>query len=186
MAAGTVAGVYAAALLDLARERGVVERVVAHCRGISEAFTPEVVAQLDNPRVGKAQAKQTVRGFLAGAEREVVDLILLLIDRNRLGDTRAILREAIAQHEASAGMAHVTVTSATALDDAARASLDGRLRPLLGVGPAADIAWKVDAALVGGLTIRLGDTFIDGSVRRRLDELKSTILNAPVPSDIWS
>jgi F-type H+-transporting ATPase subunit delta len=44
----------------------------------------------------------------------------------------------------------------------------------------------VDPALIGGFTLRLGDKYLDASVRRRLHELKAGILATPVNDGWWT
>jgi len=34
---------------------------------------------------------------------------------------------------------------------------------------------QIDASVVGGMTVAIGDTVIDGSVRHRLDQLRETL-----------
>lgn len=187
MAAGNVAGVYAAALLELAQANGSTDQVIADCRDVVEALTPNVVSQLDHPSVTKAQAKQALRTVFAGSHSEVVNLLQLLVDRNRLADAQPILRAAVTAHERAAGLVNVTVVTATLIAGDDQQQMDRRLRNLPGVGERAAISWSVDAGLVGGITVRVDDLFIDGSVRRRLTDLKQLILDAPIASDrLWS
>jgi F0F1-type ATP synthase delta subunit len=61
MAAGTVAGVYAQALLALAEERGTSMQVIEDCREALDGLSAELLAQLDDPRIGKVKAKEIVR-----------------------------------------------------------------------------------------------------------------------------
>jgi hypothetical protein len=82
-APATVAGVYAQALLEVSAERGVRPAVVASCRELAQSLSQAALASLDDPRIGKVRAKDTLRAVLASEPKEVLDLLLLLIDRNR-------------------------------------------------------------------------------------------------------
>lgn len=190
MAAGTVAGVYAQALLELADEKSRRDAVVESCRGLAgttdrdAALSTALVAQLDDPRLGKDNAKRTLEGALAGkVEPEVLDLLKLLVDRNRLGDATAILREAVRIADAQAGRVRVDVVTAAPLSPASLARLDAGLKQTL--GPGAAVVERVDSALIGGMTVRVGDVFVDGSVRRKLNDMKSKILDVPVGETLW-
>jgi F-type H+-transporting ATPase subunit delta len=185
MAAGTVAGVYAQALLELADARGTRTAVVENCRELADGLGPASIAQLNDPRLGKAKAKDALRaGFAGKLEREVVDLLLLLVDRNRLADAPAIAAEAVAIAEREVGLVRVQLTTAEPLSPAAHEQLTAGLKRQLGLG--ALIGTTTDPALIGGLTMRIGDVFVDGSVRRQLAEMKTKILNAPLGNSLWA
>jgi F-type H+-transporting ATPase subunit delta len=185
MAAGTVAGVYAQALLELADQRGSRTAVVENCRELADGLGPAVIAQLNDPRLGKAKAKDALRAAFAGKlEREVLDLLLLLVDRNRLGDAPAIAAEAVRTAEREVGLVRVQLTTAEPLSAAAQERITSSLKRQL--GPGALIGSATDPALIGGLTMRIGDVFVDGSVRRQLAEMKAKILNAPLGNSLWA
>lgn len=176
----TVPGVYAQALLDVAAERGVRAAVVESCRALGGALDPAALAALDDPRVGKKRAKEALRAALAGQPREVLDAILLLVDRNRLADAPAILREAVARADAADGIVRVRVATARPLSD------DLRQRLSAAVGGKAEVREVVDTALLGGATVRVGDRLVDASVKRQLREMHNRMINAPLSDALWA
>lgn len=186
MAAATVAGVYAAALLEVADERGSRSQVVQDCRDLIDTLHAEILATLDDPRLGKNQAKATLTSLFAGKlAKETLDLLLLLLDRNRLTDAPAIVREAVRLAEAQVGLKRIQVTTATPLSPESTGILRDKLRERLQGGSVVMVT-QVDPALIGGITFRLDDIFIDGSVRRHLGEMRRTMLDAPIPSQrMW-
>ena len=184
MASATIPGVYAAALIELARERGTVEAVIASARTLAGALTPEVLRPLDDPRVGKARAKQTVGAVTAQQPQEVYDLLQLLVDRNRLVDTAAILVEAIRLYEQQEGIVHVHVTLAVETDPAFKQEMLERIRSKNGAKAVLDLS--LDPKLIAGFTSRIGDRYVDASVRRVLDEMRQSLLATPLPDALWS
>jgi F-type H+-transporting ATPase subunit delta len=175
----TVPGVYASALLAVASEQGARAAVVQAARELAPAFAGGALATLDDPRLGRAAAKRAVAGVLTGRPKVLVDLVQLLIDRNRLSQAAAILDEAVRQAETEDGTVDVRVTTAAPLADADVQ----RIRAAAGAG--ARMATAVDPALIGGVTIRVGDRLVDASVRRHLREMHARMLNAPLGDALW-
>lgn len=184
MAAATVAGVYAAALLELARERAATDAVVADCRQLAAGVTVDSLLGLDDPRIGKARAKRVLAQLAEGAHELVLRLLTLLVDRNRIADAPAILAEVIRQAEAEAGRIHVVVTTATSISTALHE------RIIQGItkqqGAKADVERRLDPTLLAGFTARIGDTYLDASVRRRLDELSHSMTETALSDRLWS
>ena len=186
MSAATVAGVYATALLEVADERGNRAAVVRDCRDLPDVLTLDLLDRLNDPQLGKKQAKALLTNVLAGkVEREVQDLLLLLIDRNRLSDTPAIAREAVRIAEAEVNLVRVQVVTAVPLSDASAKILSDNIGQKL--GGSAQMVRTVDPSLIGGLTLRVADNFIDGSVKRHLTEMRRRMLDAPLSTQqLWA
>jgi F-type H+-transporting ATPase subunit delta len=66
------------------------------------------------------------------------------------------------------------VTSALPLESAHQDAIVQQLRGKY--GPALDIKFTVDPAILGGLIVRVGDRVLDESVRRRLAEVQQRML----------
>jgi F-type H+-transporting ATPase subunit delta len=65
------------------------------------------------------------------------------------------------------------VTTAVAPSDAERSSIEQRLVGRYGDG--IDIAWHTDAAIIGGVIIRVGDEVTDDSVATRLESMRMAL-----------
>jgi F-type H+-transporting ATPase subunit delta len=184
MAAGTIAGVYATALLELAHERGSYDAVVAGCRGLQADFPAQALADLDDPRVGKARAKECLRSLFANQPKELVDFFQLLVDRDRLRDARAIVELVDDLDDAARGVTEVMLTVASPLGEQGLARLERSLRSRF--GDKFELITSVEPALVAGFTMRVGDRFIDASSRRKFNEMRSAMLAAPLNDDqLW-
>ena len=66
------------------------------------------------------------------------------------------------------------ITSAVELSGAERQALEAKLRAKFSRD--LTFAYKVDAALLGGVVARVGDRIIDGSVASRLNAMAETLL----------
>ena len=191
MAAGTVAGVYAQALLELASERGNRVAIVESCRGLlggpnrPATLSRGLIGQLDDPRLGKAKAKAVLNSALGSKiEMELLDLLSLLVDRNRLSDAPAILAEVVRIEDEAVGRVVVHIVTAQALSPTTLNNVVIALMRIL--GPGTEVQAKVDPKLIGGMTVRVGDVFIDGCIHRKLIDMKSRILDVQLPETLWS
>ena len=74
----------------------------------------------------------------------------------------------------AAGRVHAQVTLAREANDADRAALATQLSSRLGKTVVPHVS--VNPAILGGIIVRVGDTVMDGSVRKRLATLRSRLM----------
>ena len=172
---------YAQALLDLAGKAGAVERVQRDLNALAARIRAEgeLHARLTSPRVTRAQKRDLLSSALGAGKRDLVrSTVLLLVDKGRAAlvpELAEVFDEAARE---AAGQAVAHVTSAAPLDDALRARLVERLGAVS--GRTITLEERVDPELLGGLRVVIGSNMIDGSVKRRLEELRARLLKAPL------
>ena len=170
---------YALAMFDLASEAGVVEQVEAELRDLDALFreNDELRRQMANPRLTNTTKKAVLTQLLGAANTDVLRrTVLLMADKGRadllpeLGDSfQEVAMEA-------SGRAIAQVVTATPLDDAARGQLVEQLGAL--TGKQITLQESVDEALLGGVRVTIGSHMIDGSLKRRLEGIEHSLLNA--------
>jgi F-type H+-transporting ATPase subunit delta len=159
---------YAAAIYDLAlepwlKQLGSIQKVVKsdaalrdelHALGLS---TREKLDRLSRAMPGEVPGE--IRKFLG-----------TLIEAGQLDQLDAILLELerLAQHRPERTLAHVT--SAVPLTEAEKEAMRAKLTERFGSD--IEIQFEVDASLLGGVYLRVGDQVIDGSVAGRLAALR--------------
>jgi ATP synthase F1 delta subunit len=77
------------------------------------------------------------------------------------------------EHSARHGRLEAEITSAVPLTPAERAKIEARLRARYGAD--LTIAYRVHPPIIGGLIVRVGDRYIDGSVASRLGQLRERL-----------
>ncbi len=99
-----------------------------------------------------------------------------VIRRGRQGLLPAIGREYLALVDHKFNRVHAGVTLAREPDAKLQAAVRRKLGDVLGkeVIP----HFRTDAAILGGLIVRVGDRIMDGSLRRRLVALRHKLLSA--------
>lgn len=178
MSANVLGKRYAAALLHLADEAGVVERVAKDLSDLAATWAAsEPLRQVFvNPKFNADVRRNVVRDVVsaAGAHKLVLDALLLLSDRQRiryLSDVSAAYSELA---EARTGTIRAEVISAAELP----ASYGDEVKKALeaATGKKVVVVRRTDPSLIGGVVTRVGDRVFDGSIRNRLAELKSELL----------
>jgi F-type H+-transporting ATPase subunit delta len=179
----TVARNYAETLFELAsrnesiQEYGDALGMVAGLLEDDSRFRTFV----ETPRIDDETKKDVIRKvFRDKAPKQVINFVLITIDKRRQTLLREISAEYLLLLDDHLGREHVEVTVARPLDDATENVVSERLSKMLGKQAIPHI--RVKPEILGGLVVRTGDMIYDGSVRRRLEDLRRRLLTARIPS----
>jgi F-type H+-transporting ATPase subunit delta len=142
------------------------------------AGSPELHEVLLNPSIPEEQKLRVLDAIAGriGMFREVRNFVAVIMDHHRLGSLDEILAEYDLMADENSGIAEAEITSARALNDQDRATLEEQVAKLAGGRVRA--SYKEDAALLGGAVVKIGSTVYDGSVRAQLQQLKERLINA--------
>ncbi len=176
---GTADRRYAEAAFELATAPGQPPEVADRWRDeldlAAGLIADERVARvLENPSLPWPERDSVIAKLLGDRiSAQPLNLVRLLARRGRadlVGGVATEYRRLLAQ---SRGIAIATVTAAQALTDDDLASIRGRLEQM--TGKSVDLQTRIDPALIGGVTVRVGDRLIDASVRGRLERLRNRL-----------
>ena len=176
MAASERVEAYAAAFFSVIRAEdtlGEVEDELFRLARVLEG-NDELMDTLADPHIEPARRQQVVIDLLAGKARPAtISLVGLVVGNGRVRELPEIVDAVVALGAASREKAVAEVRSAIALDEAQTA----RLADALGkaTGKSIEVRVVVDPSLQGGIVAQVGDTVIDGSVRRRLEQLRAAL-----------
>lgn len=179
----TVARNYAETLFELARAH---EGLDVYGDGIEVVRrlideNPDVRLFLETPRIDDAAKKDVVRkAFSEALPKHLVNFLLVTIEKGRQRLLRGIAREFRALVDEHENRVHVEVTLARPLDDDTVDRMVGHLSDLLGKEAVPHV--RVKPEIVGGVVLRTGDTIYDGSLRRRLKQMRRQLMAAPLPT----
>jgi len=172
-----VARNYAEALLVLAQQENAVERygelIDAVAGVVSTNFA--ILAVLMSPRVRKSAKKDLLAKGLTGvAPAGFIKFLQSVVQRGRQGMLPAIGEAYQALADRHFTRVHASVTTAKDSDAALQKLITERLTKVVGQTVLAN--YRTDPAIVGGVVVRVGDRVLDGSVRRRLQLLRSRMM----------
>ena len=169
----SVARNYAEALLALARKADDAAGWGDMLRQLANAIRTDVTLQrfLESPRIA-AEAKSEVLSKALGdrVPRLFLRFLQQLVKNRRQDLVPTIANEYDTLLDASEGIVHAKVTVARVAGDDETAMIAERLSKVVGKKVVPHLS--VDAAILGGIVVRIGDTVMDGSVRRRLAKLR--------------
>jgi len=169
----SLAGRYASALFDLARDERQIETVSASLDTLKAALaeSPDLKAVASSPLVKRGEAANAMAAT-AGALRldPLTTRFLGVLARNgRLPQLASVIRmfdRLAADHR---GETTAEVTSAFPLKDDQLAALKANLKARGGSDVRIDA--RVDPSILGGIVVRLGSRMIDASIKTKLNTL---------------
>ncbi len=169
----SLAGRYASALFDLARDERQIEAVSASLAMLNGALgeSADLKALVASPLVSRKDAGNALAATAAsiGLDPVTTRFLGVLAANGRLRQLDAIIRiyETLAADHR--GETTAQVTSARPLDDDQIAALKAQLGTRAGRNVRIDAS--VDPKILGGIVVRLGSQMIDASIRTKLHSL---------------
>lgn len=169
---------YATALFDIAKEQGAMKSFEDQVTVMKEALAKEAdfFTVLAHPSILQANKIQMVEEIFKGkVSEELVGLLVLIIKKGRQDLILEIFDEFLTMAKAHRGVMSAVVTSATALKDEQLAQIKTNLEK--STNKTIELEAVVDASLIGGMIIKVGDQVVDGSIRGKMNGLKTQLNN---------
>jgi F-type H+-transporting ATPase subunit delta len=170
----SMAGRYAAALFDLAKEEGQLPQVEADLAAFRALLdesddlrrlirSPVISAEEQAKALDAVLAKAGVSPLTANFFKLIAHNRRLFAAADMIRDFRALLARERGEVSADVASAHpLTPDQLTALRDALRVQ----------IGKDVQVNTRVDPSLLGGLVVKVGSKMIDSSLRTKLNNLK--------------
>lgn len=166
---------YAKALLELAIEKNRIDQVTSDISTLLQANneTKEFQLFLDSPVIN-AEKKNSIFKVLFPKFDEITTLFIELITKNgREAMIPQIADSFEAQLKAHKGIVPVTLISAKALDSKTKETIIAKVQSTItGI---LEVTEQIDASLIGGFVVKIGDNRIDASVANQLENLKQRL-----------
>jgi len=165
---------YANGLFGIARTEGNLAEVEDELFRFARTLesSDELRSTLTDANLPVSRRQQMVEDLLGGKANPITtSLVSMVVGNGRSRDLPAIIDELVRISAAEGNKEVAEVRAAVPLSDDQKS----RLAEALGQATGKQVELKVviDPTVLGGLVAQVGDTVIDGSVRTRLDQLKT-------------
>ena len=167
---------YARGLFELAKAEGTLDEVEDELFRFARSYesSDELRNALSDDQIPPAKRQAIVEDLLGGkATPTTVQLISMVVGSGHGRDLPAIVDRMVQRAAASKDREVAEVRSAVELTAEQTERLEAALANA--TGKSVSVKVVVDPAVIGGLVATVGDTVIDGTVRTRLDQLKSRL-----------
>jgi F-type H+-transporting ATPase subunit delta len=134
----------------------------------------EIVSFLENPKVSLERKRDMLRRALGGIKPEAMNLAYLLVAKKRLRMVPSLVAEYRRLVYAHKGIVEADVVTAIPITYQEEERIGRDLAAI--TGKTVMLAATVDAEIMGGLVVKVGDKLMDGSVRTRLQELRRSLV----------
>ncbi len=172
-----VSNVYGDALFELAMEQDRLDDYLEESQGLLEvlAANQEFSQMMTHPNITKEEKMQMVETVFKGQiSDELVGLIRMIVEKGHFSNLPEVLRYFVARayEEKKIGIAYVTTPMD--LSEEEKKQVENRLLETTAY-TAFRMNYAVEADLIGGMVIRIGDRVVDSSVRTKLSELSKEL-----------
>ncbi|HUW92922.1 MAG TPA: ATP synthase F1 subunit delta [Bacteroidales bacterium] len=171
---------YSRALFDLALEHDSLDQVYENMKLVLNVCSMKEVRQvLENPVIRATKRREILKALF---ENDIEPLTLKFLDlvfrKDRESYLEAMARDFIDLTRRHRGIRQVTLTTAVPANEKVR----GEIAAMTASAGASKIEFveKTDKSLIGGFILRVDDTYIDASVRRRLDRFRKEFTEAGI------
>ncbi len=173
-----IARVYASALFGVAKDKVKLDSIREQLGAFADALADNREMQLFffSPYFSSAEKEDGLKKGVADAEPELLNFLLLLIEKHRMPVLFRIRRQFDALWAKENKRLGVTVTSAVELDPEIVERIGKEIEEQ--TGNQVELQSEVDPDILGGLVLQVGNMVLDTSIRNRLEKLRKSVAQA--------
>ncbi|MCA9520583.1 MAG: ATP synthase F1 subunit delta [Myxococcales bacterium] len=180
MSAGSISRRYATALIELADDKKLLDKVGQELAEFHALLleNAELRDLLENPSVAVRDKQSVVRELASRGSFSTIatHALIVMIDNQRLDALEDIIREYTHAVDAKKGVLRVVAVASVALNKTHVMKIRYVLQNL--TGKTIEIDTREDPDLIAGIRLHVGSLVIDGSIQSQLRNLKHELLTA--------
>ena len=173
-----VASRYAKSLIDLSVEKGQLEAVYADMLQVKDVCenSREFINFLNSPIIKSDKKIATIKAVFEGKFNAItLGFLTIVASKRRESVISEMANEFIEQYRSHKNILTAVVTSANGLDAATKQKALDLVKSQL--NGEVELVEKIDANIIGGFILKIGDKQLDKSVARQLSNLKKELTN---------
>ena len=173
----TVDNAYGQAMFDAARGIGKQDEILEELLAVSAVFedNPKLRKLFLLPTVAVANKRNVCREVFSGKVSQLVqNFLMVLIDKHRVGAWNGIVRSYEKLIEDQAGFTKGILYSVVPIEGKPLKDLEEKTGEALGKNVILEN--RIDTTLIGGVTVYADGKLIDASVKKRLENMKQTMM----------
>ena len=171
-----MSGRYAVALFDLAKDAGAIDKVGSDLKAFAALIdeSPDLARLVRSPAFSAEQQGRAIEAILsrAGIDGLAAKFLKLVAAKRRLFAIRGMMADYAKLDDAHRNVVRAEVTVAEPLSESDLSALKDALNAATG-GQTVALDVRVDPAIIGGLVVKLGSRMVDGSLRTKLNVLRT-------------
>lgn len=168
-----VSKTYGDALFELALEENRLDEYFEEVKAVLAALleNSELSTLMNHPKIIKEEKIKVMENiFSEEVSKEMTGFILLIVEKDRYNDIIPIFEYFIDQVKAYKKIGVANVTTPIPLSDGQKAEVEKKLLSTTDY-KSLEMKYQVDAGLIGGMIVRIGDRVVDSSIRTKLYDM---------------
>lgn len=173
-----IARVYAEALFEVAKEKDKLDRIHDELDQFAAALNEDRELQVFffSPYFSTAEKQDGIGRAVSDADPEFVNFLNLLAEKHRMPLIFRVQRQFEQRYKQENRKLDVTVTSAVELDPEIVERVGKEIEKQ--TDRSVELQSNVDADILGGIVLQVGNRVLDASIRNRLEKLRRSVARA--------
>ena len=173
-----VATTYGQAMYDLARDEGKSQQILAELSVLDQSLSaePEFLQLLSSPNIPKEERVQILdNSFRGKIDPYVLNFLKVLTEKGYVRHFSGCCQFYKQQYNKDNGIVPVVAYTAVPLSDELRRKLTAKLSTV--TGKTIELDCRIDPETLGGVRLDFDGKQVDGTVRRRLEDIRGLLKN---------
>ena len=173
-----VATTYGQAMYDLARDEGKSQQILAELSVLDQSLSaePEFIQLLSSPNIPKEERVQILDSSFRGKiDPHVLNFLKVLTEKGYMRHFSGCCQFYRQCYNKDNGIMPVVAYTAVPLSDELRRKLTAKLSTV--TGKTIELDCRIDPETLGGVRLDFDGKQVDGTVRRRLEDIRGLLKN---------